>query len=111
VAVNFVDDEKDVLKTHEMKYSLTILENGEIMRDDKNQNIKAELEEHVKKVGDRFRFYEDHEINVCIEDLKETTHIRAEDYVMVFIFKNEKEKIVAWTFANFLKPDHNLSLG
>ena len=70
LAVNYVDDEKNILKTNEMTFSLTFLENGEIMRDDKNQNIKEEMLEAVKKVGDRFRFYEDREINLCIEDLK-----------------------------------------
>ena len=40
------------------------------MKDDNGKAIKENFDDQITKVGDRYRFYEESEIFLCISDLK-----------------------------------------
>jgi hypothetical protein len=111
LSLNYVDDEKDVLKVNRLSFAFSLLEDNNIMKDDNGKPIKKDQTEIVLKVGDRYRFYEDQKIDICIEDLREITYLKAEDYNLIFIFRNQEDVIVAWGYAPLLRADHTLNKG
>ena len=61
------------------------------MKDDNGKAIKENFDDQITKVGDRYRFYEESEIFLCISDLKQSSTHPANKYKIVYVFRNNEK--------------------